>query len=242
MAEIVWQNNPLSCSCVWILPSRRWLQDALVQSNRKLNLLSSITRHDVLNQITILLAYLDLLKKKNKDPDLEPFIAKQVEATQSIRSQIVFTKEYQDVGVKEPQWQNLGSTIANAREYGRVEFVSWDDNLNSIEIYADPLLEKVFSNLISNSLMHGETVSQIRFFTEETPSALLLIYEDNGVGIPEKDKKKIFHHGFGKNTGFGLFLSREILSITGLSITETGKEGKGVRFEISIPRNLYRLV
>ncbi|HOL41847.1 MAG TPA: ATP-binding protein, partial [Methanospirillum sp.] len=76
----------------------------------------------------------------------------------------------------------------------------------------------------------------------ETPHGLILVYEDNGVGIPEKDKKKICDHGFGKNTGFGLFLSREILSITGLSIHETGTEGKGARFEITIPKNLYRMV
>lgn len=242
MAEIVWQNIPSMLLLCMDVTKQKIAQDALVQSNRKLNLLSSITRHDVLNQITILLAYLDLLKKKNKDPDLEPFIGKQVEATQAIRSQIIFTKEYQDIGVKEPQWQNLGNTIATAREYGRAELVSWDKRLNSIELYADPLLEKVFSNLISNSLMHGETVSEIRFKTEENPSGLILVYEDNGVGIPQKDKKKIFHHGFGKNTGFGLFLSREILSITGLAITETGAEGKGVRFEITIPRNLYRFM
>lgn len=242
MAEIVWQNQSSILLLCMDVTKQKIAQDALVQSNRKLNLLSSITRHDVLNQITILLAYLDLLTKKNRDPDLEPFIAKQVEATQSIRSQIVFTKEYQDVGVKEPQWQNLGAAIAAAKEVGRIQYVKWADNLNSIEVYADPLLEKVFSNLISNSLMHGEHVSEITFFTEEIPSGLILIYEDNGIGIIEKNKKKIFHHGFGKNTGFGLFLSREILSITGLSISETGKEGKGVRFEITIPRNLYRLI
>ncbi len=242
MAEIVWQNQSAILLLCMDVSKQKIAQDALVQSNRKLNLLSSITRHDVLNQITILLAYLDLLKKKNKDPELEPFIAKQVEATQAIRTQIVFTKEYQDVGVKEPKWQNLGKTIALSREYGRVEFVTWEEKLNSIEVYADPLLEKVFSNLISNSLMHGEKVTEIRFFAEERPQGLFLVYEDNGVGIPERDKKKIFHHGFGKNTGFGLFLSREILSITGLSITENGTYGKGARFEIMVPRNLYRIV
>ncbi len=242
MAEVVWNNQPALLLLCLDITKQKIAQDALVQSNRKLNLLSSITRHDVLNQITILLAYLDLLKKKNRDQELEPYIDKQVEATQSIRTHIVFTKEYQDVGVKEPLWQNIGATIASAKEFGRVGFVTWEENLDTIEVYADPLLEKVFSNLISNSLMHGENVTSIRFFTEERPSDLLLIYEDNGAGIPEKEKKKIFHHGYGKNTGFGLFLSREILSITGLSITETGIEGKGARFEILIPRNLYRLV
>jgi signal transduction histidine kinase len=60
------------------------------------------------------------------------------------------------------------------------------------------------------------------------------------MGVAEADKKKIFNRGFGKNTGLGLFLTAEILSITGLSIQETGEEGKGARFEIRIPMNGFR--
>jgi hypothetical protein len=55
-----------------------------------------------------------------------------------------------------------------------------------------------------------------------------------------EDKERIFELGFGKNTGYGLFLVREVLSITGFSIRETGEEGKGARFEISIPPGMYR--
>jgi signal transduction histidine kinase len=46
--------------------------------------------------------------------------------------------------------------------------------------------------------------------------------------------------GFGKNTGLGLFFSREILSITGISITETGVYGVGARFEIRVPGGIWR--
>jgi signal transduction histidine kinase len=48
--------------------------------------------------------------------------------------------------------------------------------------------------------------------------------------------ERIFEQGFGKNTGLGLFLSREILAITGITITENGVPGKGARFEITVPR------
>jgi signal transduction histidine kinase len=114
--------------------------------------------------------------------------------------------------------------------------------MQNLEIFADPLLEKVFLNLISNSLMHGERVSRIFFSSVQKDDAVILVYEDDGVGIIDKEKKKIFEHGFGKNTGFGLFLSREILSITGLTITETGVVGSGVRFEILVPANMHRIV
>ena len=241
LVNITWRDEPAILLLGNDVTERKIAQDSLVQSNKKLNLLSSITRHDVLNQITILLAYLDLLKKKNTDEKLVPFIEKQVEATQAIRGQIVFTKEYQDVGVKAPQWQNLADKIQAARDVRRSEFVGWDDNLSRIEIFADPLLEKVFLNLISNSLMHGEKVTRIYFSAVQQDDALILVYEDDGIGIPDNEKRKIFEHGFGKNTGFGLFLSREILSITGLSITEKGQAGTGVRFEILVPAHIYRL-
>lgn len=242
LVGIVWKDGPALLFLGNDVTDQKIAQDSLVQSNKKLNLLSSITRHDVLNQITILLAYLDLLKKKNLDQNLTPYIDKQVEATQAIRSQIVFTKEYQDVGVKAPQWQNVAEKIRAARDLRKSDLVSWDEPLERLEIFADPLLEKVFLNLIANSLMHGERVSRIFFSATEHNGTLVLVYEDDGVGIADKEKKKIFDHGYGKNTGFGLFLTREILSITGLTVTENGREGTGARFEIQVPRNVYRYV
>ncbi len=242
MVGITWKEGPALLFLGNDVTDRRIAQDALVQSNKKLNLLSSITRHDVLNQITILLAYLDLLRKKNTDQNLVPFIEKQAEATQAIRSQIVFTKEYQDVGVKAPQWQNAGEKIRAAKDLRKCEYIRWDESLDRFEIFADPLLEKVFSNLISNSLMHGERVDRIFFSAALKEGGAVLVYEDNGIGIPANEKKKIFEHGYGKNTGFGLFLSREILAITGLTITETGTPGSGARFEIQIPSNTFRYI
>jgi signal transduction histidine kinase len=67
------------------------------------------------------------------------------------------------------------------------------------------------------------------------------VYEDNGVGIPTGDKPHLFQKGFGKHTGLGLFLSQEILAITGLTIRESGEPGKGVRFVIAMPTDGYRL-
>jgi signal transduction histidine kinase len=69
----------------------------------------------------------------------------------------------------------------------------------------------------------------------------VITYEDDGAGIPAQDKENIFRRGFGKHTGLGLFLSREILAITGITIRENGEPGKGVRFEILVPRDMYRV-
>jgi signal transduction histidine kinase len=69
----------------------------------------------------------------------------------------------------------------------------------------------------------------------------MLTCEDNGVGVPEEDKERIFQRGVGKHTGLGLFLVREILSITGMKIYETGVRGHGAVFEIFVPEGGFRL-
>ncbi|HEX3001433.1 MAG TPA: ATP-binding protein, partial [Methanoregula sp.] len=66
--------------------------------------------------------------------------------------------------------------------------------------------------------------------------------EDDGDGITPDMKKKLFRKGFGKNNGFGLFLSREVLDITGITIRETGEPCSGARFEMTIPKESFRSV
>jgi len=69
---------------------------------------------------------------------------------------------------------------------------------------------------------------------------LILVFDDDGVGVPADQKELIFNHGFGKNTGLGLALSREILAVTNIRILETGISGKGARFEVHIPPQSWR--
>ena len=64
--------------------------------------------------------------------------------------------------------------------------------------------------------------------------------EDDGVGISAENKKNLLTQGYGKITGFGLFLSREIPAIIGITITENGVPGKGAWFEIAVPNGGWR--
>ena len=82
-------------------------------------------------------------------------------------------------------------------------------------------MEKVFYNLIENSLRHGGHVTRMDFALQETEGGLVLTYADNGVGIAADEKGRLFERGFGRHAGLGLFLSRKFLSITGITITET---------------------
>ena len=213
----------------------------LQETHKKLNILSSITRHDILNKIQVILLVVDLLKEPaSKEKSLKN-IGVVFESAQDIQGLIEFTAEYQELGQAQPQWQEITSIIKNPVIQRLLSGISLQVPSSPVEIFADHLLQKVFYNLVENSIRHGGTIHQIEISIEPSGKDLLLIYEDDGVGVPPDDKSKIFERGYGKHTGLGLFLIQEILDITGMKIIENGIPGKGVRFEIFIPEGKFRI-
>ncbi|MFA6226484.1 MAG: PAS domain S-box protein [Methanoregula sp.] len=222
------------------ITERKHAENALRLANNKLTMLSSITRHDILNKLPGLRRYLELSKESVNDPVFLDYIEKRIDAAGAIERQIEFTRFYENIGVNAPQWQDVTEWIRSAASQLLLEEINFDILLPSVQVYADVLIEKVFYNLIENSLRHGGGIKQIRFSFEETQNGAVITYCDDGVGISLADKDKLFRRGFGKHTGLGLFLSWEILSITGITITENGEPGKGVHFEIRVPKGSYR--
>ena len=221
----------------------RDLQTAKEQAenaNKKLNLLSSITRHDINNEIQIIFGYLGFVKDTDLGPDLNRYIENVYLSALNIARQIAFTRDYQDIGVHSPVWQDVSTIITQAVSTLDISQIKLHIGISGIFVYADPLMEKVFYNLIDNARRYGDTITRIRFFGIEGREGYTIICEDDGVGIPDEFKSKIFTHEYYTHTGFGLNLSREILSITGLSIRECGVPGEGARFEILVPPGKFR--
>ncbi|HOV67936.1 MAG TPA: PAS domain S-box protein, partial [Methanoregulaceae archaeon] len=217
---------------------RRLYAEALRRANEKLNVLNTMTRHDISNQLTSAMGYLALLREQNGDPSLEPGLDRLERALAQVRQQLAFTRDYQEIGVQSPVWHPLGATIRRA--VGPLDPPGLFIECADVEVYADPMLERVFYTLVENTLRHGGTVTACRFSTEQRGDDLVIVYTDDGIGIPVAEKERIFERGVGKNTGFGLFLAREILSFTGLEIEEHGVPGAGVRFEIRVPPGAFR--
>ena len=215
--------------------------DALRSANRKLNLLNNIIRHDTLNTVAGLLGLEDMALDIINTGDARELLHEIRDSTLKIKQQIAFTREYQDIGMYSPQWQVVVDVLERAGAQIDHRGIAITIDVHDTEIYADPLLEKVFYSLMDNAIRYGETLSTIRFHAQELPDGIALVCEDDGVGVPEHLKERIFDQGFGKNTGQGLFLVREILSITGISITEKGTPGKGARFEMIIPHDGSRM-
>ncbi len=222
------------------ITERKNVEGALHQANKKLNMLSSITRHDILNLIMAIRGYLELSEDIVDNPELKEYMKRENQAVDSIQRQIEFTRYYQDIGVEEPKWQDMEYIFRNVTNELNLSGITVENLLSGLEVFADPLIEKVFYNLVENSLRHGEHITTITFSYSHTKSGLTLSYRDDGVGIGPEYRKMLFQKGFGKHTGLGLFLSREILSITNISIKENGEPGKGVNFEIQVPKGGFR--
>ncbi|HMK16287.1 MAG TPA: PAS domain S-box protein, partial [Methanomicrobiales archaeon] len=214
------------------ITDRKKAEEALFAANRKLNLLSSVTRHDVLNQLNVLTGYLGLVRENISDVDTAALLSRAMDSAWIIRKIIAFTKDYQEIGVHSPRWQAVAPFVEGAFSLLDLGGITLEVELGDLQVYADPLLEKVFYVFLDNALRHGEGIDRIRISARPDGNDLVIAVEDNGIGVPPEEKERIFSRGTGRNTGYGLFISREILSITGLSLGETGTFGQGARFEI----------
>jgi signal transduction histidine kinase len=237
------QGQPLrSVGIVQDISGIKQAEEALIFASKKLNLLSSITRHDISNQLTVLQGYLALLKKKQPDTSFAEYFVKINAAAERISAMILFTREYENIGVNAPVWQDCDTLIETATKQAPLGMVTVIHEIPAgTKIFADPLIVKVFFNLMDNAVRHGGKITTIRFSSGELGGDHILLCEDDGEGVLPEEKEKIFLKGYGKNTGMGLFLSREILSITGITIRETGEPGKGACFEMTVPKGAWRM-
>jgi PAS domain S-box-containing protein len=237
------RGRPTVLSISRDISGHKQLVGALRETNKKLNLLSSITRHDINNQLVTINGFLELLHRKFPgDPEREDFFEKITNASDRINAMIQFTREYEKIGVNAPVWQDCCKLLDTAVKQTPLGNVTVKNDLPAgTEVFADPLMIKVCYNLMDNAVKHGGKITTIRFSAQERNGNHIVVCEDDGDGILAEDKERIFDRGFGKNTGLGLTLVREILDITGITIKETGEPGKGARFEITVSKDMWRI-
>ena len=207
-------------------------EKAIQLANKKLNILSSISRHDIANTLTEIFLTLELAQDTIEDTASQELIRETLDGLRIIRHQIEFSRYYQDIGVHAPEWFELDTIITLVVREMALPDITITIETGKVMVYSDPLIQKVFFNLIDNTIRHGKQVTVISFTLMYEGSDLIIVYRDDGAGISSDEKEKIFEKGFGKHTGMGLFLIRDILAITGLSIRECGTPGTGVRLEI----------
>jgi PAS domain S-box-containing protein len=211
-------------------------------ANAKLNLLNGIIRHDMMNQITGMIGYLDILSEMVEGEEVQTLIRKEQDIVTRIRRLVDLTRHYQGIGLHMPGFIDVDAVIYKI--LSRPEFdgkIIGNRFLNGLFVYADRMFEQVFYEMVSNSLVYGGEGVTINFSYINTEEGLIIVMEDSGPGIPNAEKEHIFSRNYQNRRGYGLYLATEILDITGIRIREVGIIGKGARFEIIVPPDGFRL-
>ena len=224
------------------ISERKNAEKILSLATKKQNLLNLITFSDIKNAMFSLLGYIELEKEYITDEQGLAFLEKEADLIHQVEHWIRFAKQYQDLGVVPPTWQNVHNAYLYALSHLETKHLKLRSEVEGLEVYADSLLETVFYALLENSLEHGESVTEIALTCHETKDGLAVVFEDNGVGIPLEMKEAVFDRKHEKKSGMGLFLVKEILEITGITIRETGIPGEGARVEMHVPHRHYRFV
>ncbi|MGC9435506.1 MAG: PAS domain-containing sensor histidine kinase [Methanomicrobiales archaeon] len=210
------------------------------EANKKLNLLTQITRHDILNSVMVADGYLDLARDE-AGGETADYLDKMEDAIAEIERQIEFTRDYQAMGETPPRWQDPGPQVQRCLAVNPVpNGVGVTVDLPPVEIFADTMLEKVFCNLVRNAVQHAEGMTRLSITAKEADGDLVIAFTDDGPGIPADLKGAIFKPAYKRRHGHGLFLVSEILDLTGISIAECGTPGEGARFEITVPADGWR--
>jgi PAS domain S-box-containing protein len=207
--------------------------------NEKLHVVGRLTRHDIRNKLSAVTGNVYLAKRKLAgDSEVQKHLIEIESACRQSERILDFAKTYEKLGVEELAYMNVEKSLKEAVTlFSDLHGVKVVNDCRGLTVLADSLLRQIFYNLIDNSLKHGEKVSQIRVYYEEAgKDRLKLVYEDDGIGIPAAEKEKIFREGYGRGTGYGLYLIRKMCEVYGWIIRETGKHGKGAQFTIIMPK------
>jgi PAS domain S-box-containing protein len=209
--------------------------------NLKMDLLFSLTRHDILDNLSVIMQHLERAQLKNSHDEMQVFFAKTIGSISSIKNQIASVRVLQDLGLISPSWQSVRKAFSDALALVPEHHVDVQIDLDGVEVYADPLLPRVFSLILENSFKSGgKGLSVIRVSARVSGDTLHIIYQDDSPGVPDAEKEKIFEVGYDAGPLRGLFLIRELLGFTGINIREIGVPGKGAIFDIQVPKDKFR--
>ncbi|WP_439026534.1 PAS domain S-box protein [Haloarchaeobius sp. DT45] len=204
----------------------------LERQNERLDQFTSVVSHDLRNPLVVAKTTLELARQ---DPDTEHFdrIERAHERIETlIEDLLTLAREGQRVEETEPvdlcevaevAWQTVGTDGATLT-VGADEWVVEAD---------EPRLRQLLENLLANAVAYGGADVHVRVGVLAAKEGFYVA--DDGPGIPEDDREKVFEHGYStadEGTGFGLSIVEGIAEAHGWSVDATESEDGGARFEV----------
>jgi len=215
------------------MTEERMARDALEAANQTMASVAMILDHDLTGDIAALDACLERGREAVDDPETVALLRRIGERVAVVARRLAVSREFRVLGTRPPSWQPVQASIEEAcarLDPGPVAVRDWTARL---EVYADPALPVALYHLLHNATRPGTGATAVVITYHRGPEGCRIIIEDDGIGVPTGERDTLFSPGAGRY-GRGLFLTREILGITGIGIAEEGAD-TGARFVLSVP-------
>jgi signal transduction histidine kinase len=254
--------NVLSAELLYRLRELQNAQSSLIQAGKlaALGEVSSGLAHELNNPLTVVAGYIELIRgalqagqSSTLDLDeLEDYLQKMERNVRRmkliIRHIMEFARESKPVKQPTPLNSVIEKSFILINEQLRLKKIDIRMDLcPALMAQIDELrMEQVFINLLTNARdaileAHGEAGGTIQIRSRVlSGSELEIEISDNGIGMTEEIKNRIFNPFFttkevGKGTGLGLSISHGIVQDHGGSISCVSEKGKGTTFRIRLP-------
>lgn len=214
---------------------------------QELELLNRIVRHDICNDMTVVLGWAEMLEE-HIDDEGEKYLQKilatgehVVELTNVARDYVETVASNEEFTVEPVPLRSVLNTELSLREesFPGVEFVLQDPP--DVEVAADSMLNSVFRNLLNNAVQHNDKETPIiEVSCDVRDDDIEVRIADNGPGIPDDQKDVVFgkgERGLGSpGTGIGLYLVHTLVTQYGGEVWAEDNEPTGTIFVVELPR------
>lgn len=214
------------------ITERRKLEQERDENRDRIKLLNKILRHDLTNDFSVINSGLRLYQHSKDESMLEEIkkrVQKGLKTIKMIRKQESFLNRHRELTEV-----NL-SEIVDDLKY---QFPQVNIHLQKeCSVFADDILYSVFENLTSNSIIHGKS-KNIKIDCQTEGEFWKISFADDGKGIPDMIKDKIFDDGFiyGEtgHTGIGLNIVKKTIERYEGKIYVKDNIPAGTIFEITL--------
>jgi PAS domain S-box-containing protein len=215
------------------ITQRKIYEKQLLELNDTLKVINKILRHDILNELTVVMSICDLIQ--TKDDKLKDKMIKTIYKSVNLIDKMRELEQAVTSGGQMKSYDLQNVILEIVKNYPTVEF----SITGNCKVLADEAINSVVDNLIRNAVVHGKT-DKIDFKIDHDENYCTLKITDYGKGIPQEIKEDIFEEGasFGDNrgTGLGLFIVKKVIERYGGSIIVEDNKQTGSTFIIKLKK------
>ncbi len=205
-------------------------QHELERKTERLDRFASYVSHDLRTPVSVAQGRLELAREETDSQHLGA-VAEALERIDAmIEDLLELSREGESVGSVEPV--ALDELAATCCQNVASDELTYDINMNRTVRADSGRLKQLLENLLRNAVEHGGPNVKV----EIGPLANGFYVEDDGPGIPQREREDIFEPGYStaaEGTGFGLAIGQEIVNAHGWDIAITESDDGGARFEIT---------